>query len=361
MYPKQVTGFFKLQGTAASILPIHAGHLNETFHLANSEEGLPDYLLQRINHRLFSNVSGLMMNLWQITGHIKEYVDLNWQEFAGFETLTIISTWDNKLFHRDADGHYWRVSQFPKGFQLADSSMRGSGVLEAGRTYGKLLKILSGLPARTLTPSMPDHYHGHLLLERMRQHQTLKAETHSEAVSFLVERVLALADEMSIIERLKATKKLPVRMTHNDCCLENVFFDEALRGRGVMDLDTVTSGLVHYDFGRGIQSLTRGEDHINWEVIEPFVHGYLAETRNILTPMEIKYLSIAGATSCYFEGVRTLFAYLENQNNDKSDNLPKPLLEAKKHIERTGEFLEQRDRLDHLIDKVVSKGHQPLR
>ena len=45
---------FKVQGTVEEIKPLGAGLINDTYKVNTKEADAPDYVLQRINHAIFS-------------------------------------------------------------------------------------------------------------------------------------------------------------------------------------------------------------------------------------------------------------------------------------------------------------------
>ena len=54
---------FRIQGTPADIRPLGAGLINDTYILRTQSPDTPDYVLQRINHHIFTDVEGLQRNI----------------------------------------------------------------------------------------------------------------------------------------------------------------------------------------------------------------------------------------------------------------------------------------------------------
>ena len=367
MHPRQVTGYFKLQGSIEGIQPIEKGHINDTFRIINGEKGSPDYLLQRVNHHVFHNISGVMMNIWQVTGHIKEKVNQNWNLYPGYETLTIISTSDNKLFHQDEAGDYWRVFLFLEDLKSFDTATDLEQVYEGAKTFGTFLKILSDFPIRSLHTTIPDFHNVISRLEIFRKALESDALERRREVQPWADYILEIADQMSQIEQLSIAGKIPSRVTHNDCKFNNVLFDERNRGRCVIDLDTVMPGLVHYDFGDGIRTTvsTASEDEENLDLIqvdldrfEAFASGYLEATRDILSPVEVKYLGLSGPLFSYLMGVRFLTDYLEGDHYYKVQFEGHNFRRAKCQLELTRRLLGELGEMERIVEGLYHRVSQ---
>ena len=66
-----------------------------------------------------------------------------------------------------------------------------------------------------------------------------------------------------MLQRMRESGELPLRVTHNDTKLNNVLLDKKTRkSLCVLDLDTVMPGLSLYDFGDSIRfgAATAAED-----------------------------------------------------------------------------------------------------
>jgi Ser/Thr protein kinase RdoA (MazF antagonist) len=110
----------------------------------------------------------------------------------------------------------------------------------------------------------------------------------------------ARAATVDVLEKAKASGALPLRTVHGDPKLDNVLFDSASgRAVGLVDLDTVQPGLLHYDLGDCLRSACNpaGESppdpaaaRFDLELARAILASYLAETRGFLTAAELDYL-----------------------------------------------------------------------
>ncbi len=93
---------FQVTGSIAEVRNYGTGHINDTFLLKNSSPAQPDYLLQRINHHVFKDVTGLMENIARVTDHLESKLIPD----SNQKLLRLIDTKDGNTFYKDIDGNY---------------------------------------------------------------------------------------------------------------------------------------------------------------------------------------------------------------------------------------------------------------
>jgi Ser/Thr protein kinase RdoA (MazF antagonist) len=108
---------------------------------------------------------------------------------------------------------------------------------------------------------------------------------------------------------------------HNDAKLANVLFDAASGDPlCVVDLDTVMPGLALFDFGDLVRSMaTRAAEdepdlsrvRLEPELFERIARGYIAATRDLLTPAERELLVPAAQVIVFEQAVRFLIDHLD--------------------------------------------------
>ncbi|OBX26054.1 phosphotransferase family enzyme [Gelidibacter algens] len=124
---------------------------------------------------------------------------------------------------------------------------------------------------------------------------------------------------MNILQNLKKSGDIKVRVTHNDTKISNVLFHKHDIGLCLIDTDTVMSGIVHYDFGDAIRTIcnTAAEDDTNLDLVEfnvdyfnAFTKGFLKKMETSLSPVELKYLPLGAKTMIFIIGLRFLTDFL---------------------------------------------------
>ena len=68
----QIISHFSITGTVADVKPLGNGLINDTYKITTAEADAPDYVLQRINDSIFTDVDLLQHNIEEVTTHIRE-------------------------------------------------------------------------------------------------------------------------------------------------------------------------------------------------------------------------------------------------------------------------------------------------
>ena len=66
---------FATEGTVADIRPLGNGLINDTYKVSTKEADAPDYVLQRVNTTVFTDVDMLMDNIAAVTRHIRKKLE----------------------------------------------------------------------------------------------------------------------------------------------------------------------------------------------------------------------------------------------------------------------------------------------
>jgi Ser/Thr protein kinase RdoA (MazF antagonist) len=318
-----VTGNFVFRGTILSVYPYGSGHINDTYKVETVEPECKNYILQRINHKIFKNVPGLIDNIDRVTRHIRMKLENTPGSDPDRQGLTLIPTQEGKVFYQDQDGNFWRMYIFIEDNRSYDIVDTPEKAFEGGRMFGKFQSMIADLPGGPLHETIPNFHNIDMRLETLRQTIERDPAGRAALVSAEAAFVWDRAQEMGTILHLGQQGLIPQRITHNDTKFNNVLLDQNDQGLCVIDLDTVMPGYVHYDFGDSIRTstntgaeddadLSRVEMDIN--LFEAYTKGFLQETRSTLTPLELEYLPLAGKLFPYIIGVRFLTDYVDGDN-----------------------------------------------
>jgi hypothetical protein len=299
-----------------SAVPFGNGHINDTLKVTNSK-GEIKYILQRINHHIFTNVDMLQNNIFTVTSHIREKLVARGEQDVDRKVLTFIPAKDGKLYHFDGDS-YWRVCLFiPRSKSFEEVTPQLS--YEAGKAFGDFQTMLSDLPADALGETIPNFHNMEFRLKQFRDAVEANAAGRLEEVKDLVAEIEKRAKDMCIQEELYREGKLKKRTNHCDTKVNNIMFDEEGKVLCVIDLDTVMPGFVLSDIGDFIRTgaNTGAEDdenldnvEVNLEIFEAYTRGYMETAKAFLTPQEIKLLPYGGRLLTYMQTVRFLTDYI---------------------------------------------------
>jgi Ser/Thr protein kinase RdoA (MazF antagonist) len=162
-------------------------------------------------------------------------------------------------------------------------------------------------------------------------------------------------------------ESLPIRITHNDCKINNVLLDaETGEGLCAIDLDTVMDGTVLADFGELVRtaSCQSAEDEaglremaIELDFVRGVARGYLSGVGAILTPQELNALPLAGSLMALENAIRFLTDHLSGDVYFRTHREAQNLDRARAQLRRVELLEAQRD----AIREIVESARQELR
>jgi Ser/Thr protein kinase RdoA (MazF antagonist) len=350
---------FQITGEISEVRNYGNGHINDTFLLKNSNAAGPDYLLQRINHHVFKDVLGLMENIARVTAHLQSKLTPD----SNQKLLQLIDTKDGNTFYLDNDGNYWRLYFFIPGSKSYDLAETARQAYEAGMAFGRFQSMLSDMDPALLSETIVDF---HNIQKRLKDfHEALQANTAGRvsAVTAEIETITRHEQAMSIINKWGQAGLLTKRITHNDTKLNNVLLDADDNAICVIDLDTVMTGYVAYDFGDAIRTITNtaAEDEpnlekiqVNTDLFKAYTEGYIKTAGNFLTDKEVESLSWGMLLLPYMQGVRFLTDYLQGDTYFKINYPDHNLVRAKAQFTLFAKLHEQTPQLQQIINDTVA-------
>ncbi|RYE25110.1 MAG: aminoglycoside phosphotransferase family protein [Sphingobacteriaceae bacterium] len=317
---EEVVNQFKIKGEVREIRPYGSGHINDTYHVANTNPELPDYLLQCINSYVFKDVPLLIRNIEIVTRHIKTRLKTISGSLPDRQVLTLIETHSQKPYHKDATGKYWRLYIFLEDTLSYDIVTTVNQAEEGGKAFGRFQSLISDLNAGLIGQTIPNFHNIEMRLSKFEDALSVNSKQRVKDVIAEIEFVRVRRKTMSQILELGHSGKLPLRITHNDTKFNNVLLDKNDKAQCVIDLDTVMPGYIAYDFGDAIRTIvnTAAEDEadiskikVNVALFKAFTKGFLSETASFLSDEEIYSLPMGALLLPYIVGLRFLTDYLE--------------------------------------------------
>lgn len=287
-----------------------SGHINDTYNLP----GTP-YLMQKINTNVFTHPELLMRNIELVTSHIRCYAQRNALD-ADRATLSLRRTLDGKTYYIAQDGAYYRMMTRIDHTRSYDKAVSCDQMYDAAKVLGAFGHMLSDFDASLLHATIA-HFHDTprrvlALEEAIACNSAGRAAENSELIRFAMDRKGACGVIVNGIE----SGALPLRVTHNDTKLNNFLFDDRNHTcLCLIDLDTVMSGSVLYDFGDALRfgASTASEDEtdldkvqLDLDIFAAFTKGYIESAGMTLTQGEMDLLAPSVLWMTYECGVRFL-------------------------------------------------------
>lgn len=350
-----VVKHFDLKGKIESIKPLGNGLINDTY-IVRTEGDAPDYVLQRINHNIFTDVDTLMTNIKEVTSHIRKKLEEAGEEDIDRKVLTFVpNNVDGKYYFFDGE-NYWRVMVFiPHAHTFEAVNPESSR--NAGKAFGNFQAMLVDIDAE-LKESIPDFHNMEFRLKQLHDAVEADPEGRVAEVKPLLDELEKRAEEMTKAERLYREGKLPKRICHCDTKVNNMMFDDNGNILCVIDLDTVMPSFIFSDYGdflrTGANKLAEDDPDIDrvefdMDIFKAFTEGYLSSAKGFLTPLEIENLPYAAALFPYMQAVRFLTDYINgdtyykikypDHNLVRTRNQFKLLQSVEKHTPEMREFI----------------------
>ena len=313
---------FATEGTVADIRPLGNGLINDTYKVSTKEADAPDYVLQRVNTTVFTDVDMLMDNIAAVTRHIRKKLEAANVTDIDRKVLRFIAADGGELYHREADGTVWRMMVFIPNAKTYEAVTPEYSYF-AGNAFGHFEDMLVDIPEK-LGEVIPDFHNMEFRMKQLREviEKNPAGRVGEDAVKQLLDLIGKDAEEMCKDERMGRDDKLPKRVCHCDTKVNNMMFDEKGHVLCVIDLDTVMPSFVFSDYGDFLRSAanTTAEDdpdmsHVafNEEIFKAFTRGYIEGAR-FLTPVETENLPYAVALFPFMQSVRFLWDYLSGDH-----------------------------------------------
>ena len=356
-----VCNLFSYAGDYVKSIPYGDGHINDTYKVTYNNNGVQiNYILQKINHDIFSDVEGLMFNIERVTEYLNKMILVE-ELPQGYEVLTLIKTLDSKSFLIDKNGNYWRSYVFIEGATGYTYATNPEMLYEAGKSFGKFQSLLSDFPAATLYETI-EGFHN----TKKRYETFLKcAEADLYGRKSRCENEIEFVNDRSglcniFVDALEVGD-LPLRVTHNDTKINNVLLDDITgMGRCVIDLDTVMPGSALFDYGDAIRSCgsTAAEDSedlenlkVDFDRFEAYTKGFLESVGSTLTNREFEMLHLSAIIMTFECGMRFLTDFLNGDKYFKVHKDEHNLIRARNQFKFVKEMEENSEKLIGIINK----------
>ena len=318
---------FHTEGTVVSIEPFGSGHINDSYLVTTKPGSAPDYVLQRINHEIFSNVPELINNILLVTRHVSGELLGKAANLDYFRIIQLTQARNGQFFIHDPQGNCWRLYNHIRGSRSYDVVANAGLASEGGKAFGIFQYLTSGIAPSSLFEILPDFHNIAKRLETFRSVVKANPAGRVKHAANEIDFAESRAEEMHTILRLGEQGKIPLRVTHNDTKFNNILFDDHTRAIAVVDLDTVMPGYILYDFGDAIRTgaSRAAEDEpdlsnvgIDLALFEAYAQGYLTIAKKFLNPAETDHLAFSAKFMTYIIGLRFLTDHIDGDHYFKT-------------------------------------------
>ena len=334
---RDIVAQFAVSGEVTETEQIKKGYINRTYCVTLDDGGRKTkYTLQRINTDVFPDVDMLMDNFFKVTEHLRDTFILPGAGEMG-SVQRVILTHDGKPYCRAESGCWRLLSHFTDVYSV-DIPEKPEDFYYAGRAFGKFAQKMSDVPVCKIgevIKNFHNTYSRYCDLERSIEKDPVGRVS---SVTKEIEFVRSNKKLFPLISDALDCGRIPLRICHNDCNLNNILFD--VRSRlpvAVIDLDTVMPGTLLYDYGDSMRigTNTAKDDekdltkvHCDLSLYALYARGYLESAGMMMTEEELALLPFASLVITSEDGIRFLMDYIdgdtyyttsyEGQNLDRS-------------------------------------------
>ena len=357
---KDIYKHFLIDGEFVSLNRYGEGHINDTYKLSMKTDGkIVNYILQKINDRLFTNIEALMRNIQLVTDFCRDSV-LKRGGDPIKECLTLVKTRDQKNYYFDGK-NYFRVYVFIEDATSHQIVRNPEDFYQSAVAFGNFAKLLADFDASQLYEVLPNFHNTKVRFENFQKAvekdvMNRKAEVMKE-INWVIEHKHLCS---KIVDKIESGE-IPLRVTHNDTKLNNVMIDDQTgKAMAVIDLDTVMPGSLCYDFGDSIRfgCNPAAEDepdlskvNYRFDLYEIYLKGYLSAIGSSITKAEKDNLAMGAVLMTYECGMRFLTDYLEGDVYFRTHRKGQNLDRARTQFKLVDDMLSVFDKMQALINQ----------
>lgn len=341
--------------TAVSeIIPLGNGLINDTYLVATP---VSQFVLQRINHSVFSAPEQIMSNLTSLNQYMARLSSVS----VKLQIPEILKTNANDSFYRDRNGDCWRALSFIANTESIESIRHIADAEQAGFALGHFHRLLSDLnpgllhdtlPGFHIAPTYLNDYHQVLL---RTAGGAIETDRQSRYCAEFIARFQIIADDL---ETAKKQGLLTLRVIHGDPKLNNFLFDkQSKKIVSIIDLDTVKPGLVHYDIGDCLRSCCHTVEPVAFDpdICTALLKSYLLEAGAFFSEHDYHYLYPAIRLIPFELGIRFYTDYLEGNRYFKVTEPEQNLHRAVNQFKLCASIIAQESAITSLISRLQSQ------
>ena len=301
---------FGFNSADVSVILVGTGLINHTWKV---ETGAGNYILQRINHKVFRDPWAISHNISFIDNYLSEHA-------PGYKFVSPIKTIDGKsLSFQVSNGGCYRMMPFVEDSHTIDVANNPSQAFEAAKQFGKFSNLLRGLSTDELKITLPSFHDLELRYQQFKDALQKGNQQRITQATELIREIEANSDILTTYHHFINNPLARKRVTHHDTKISNVLFDKEDKGICVIDLDTLMPGYFISDAGDMLRTYLcpvseEEKDYSKIEIRQDYytavAEGYLSEMKDELSSFELKHFLFSGWFLTYMQAIRFLTDYI---------------------------------------------------
>lgn len=327
-------------GAVIEISPLGNGLINDTYLVKTPSSS---FVLQRVNRIVFPAPELIMSNLAALNRHIAQKAGTT----VKLQIPAIINTADGGTLYHDQNGDVWRALSYIADSISMDTINTVGDAEQVGFALGHFHRLTSDINPALLHDTLPGF---HITPRYLNHYHQLDRQIDDEYCSAFI------ANHQHIVNDLESPKQqglLTMRVIHGDPKLNNFLFDRySKKTIGLIDLDTVKPGLVHYDIGDCVRSCCN--TGFDAAICRALLKSYLTEAGAFFTEYDYRYLYAAIRLIPFELGIRFYTDYLEGNRYFRVTDPKQNLQRAIRQFELCANIIAQEPTIKSLIMELQS-------
>jgi Ser/Thr protein kinase RdoA (MazF antagonist) len=347
---RQAAAAFCPDGATCPVSPLGSGNINDTF-LVDSVGS--SFVLQRINRQVFPEPLRVINNFAKVTHHLRGRQRLT---DTPFRTALPVPTLAGTLSFSDADGEYWRGQTYLP--HTSCKTLTGQDqVFQIGLALASFHNLVTDLDVQSLEDPLPGF---HNLLKYLCDFDRLSSKTPKEmnaACRYCLQAIRQGRQRATILEAKKNAGFFTIQAIHGDPKIDNFLFDDKGLANGILDLDTVGAGIIHYDLGDCLRSCCNragenGADGLevffDMEICRTLLAGYFSLPQQLLSAGERAAIFDAVLAITFELGLRFFTDHLRGNTYFKVRQDGENLVRAERQFRLVEDIIRREEEIRHL-------------
>lgn len=354
---RNIASRFAIEGEITDVSPLGEGFINDTYIIKTANH-YPNYILQRKNRNIFTNIPAMMDNILRVTLHLKNKIIKSGGDPMR-EAMTVTPTIAGELYFQDDEGQYWAVCQFIDDTVAYNSATTPELAYQGGKGIGKFQAMLADFDG-TLADILPGFHNMRFRFEQWDKALAEDAAGRVKDLATEIDWIESRREKMLELWHKFETGQIPTRVTHNDTKINNILFDKAGDVLCVIDLDTVLSSTALNDYGDAIRSYTNtGEEDdkdlskvsMSLPIFEGYTKGYLSEAKAFLTDSEKAHLADWALYITFEQVLRFLLDYVNGDTYYKIKSPDHNLVRTRAQYKLLQSMEENYSKMKEIVDR----------
>ena len=312
---------FCISGEIVDIVQLRSGYINTTYRVHTVDDDRNDhyYTLQRINTNVFPDVDALMSNFTLVTDYLHDKFFLPGHSTLGSVQIAKI-TQNGIPYFRDDNG-CWRMLIHFYGVHSLDIPDSPKTFYYAGQAFGRFIRMVADIPVEKIATVIPNFHNTASRYRDLEESIAKDAARRVHSVEPEIAFIRARKEHFSLISDALDDGRIPYRICHNDCNLNNILFDDKTGlPVAIIDLDTVMPSSPLYDFGDSMRigTNTAKDDEkdlskvsCDLNLYEQYARGWLEECGSLLSREELALLPYSALIITAEDGIRFLMDHID--------------------------------------------------